>query len=101
MLVQINFADYERVIAVSNSGSLGHLSAQSGLSLKDIRQAIDLNVTSTIAFNSKCLAAVKDTQIQLRLVNVSSLCAIQPFKFNGLYCIGKAARYVVKMCNLT
>lgn len=34
----------------------------------------------------------KQPNVALEIVNISSLCAVQPFKSWGLYCAGKAAR---------
>lgn len=82
---------YSKIYVISNSGSLGPLELVQDLtSIPDIRKAIDLNVTSIIVLNSALLRAFAGKT--LYLVNISSLCAIKPFEYDCVYCIGKAAR---------
>lgn len=54
----------------------------------------DFNISSVITFNAIFLNLVKplSTSVQCQVINISSLCAITPFKSWGLYCAGKAAR---------
>lgn len=52
-----------------------------------------LNLTSMLCLTSSILKAFPDSPGLIRtVVNISSLCALQPFKGWGLYCAGKAAR---------
>lgn len=52
-----------------------------------------LNLTSMLCLTSSILKAFPDSPgLSRTVVNISSLCALQPFKGWGLYCSGKAAR---------
>ena len=52
-----------------------------------------LNLTSTLCLTSSVLKAFPDSPgLSRTVVNISSICALQPFKGWGLYCTGKAAR---------
>lgn len=52
-----------------------------------------LNLTSMLCLTSGTLNAFPDSPgLSKTVVNISSLCALQPFKGWGLYCSGKAAR---------
>ena len=96
------------VVFVNNAGSLGHLGPTiTSPSLKDMRQTIDLNVTSslwlTVRF-SQYVKQLEERQCQRRqqqktmslaatIVNISSLAAISDdFLSMGIYSTGKAAR---------
>jgi len=87
--------DYDRAILINNAGSLGHIGPSTNLpSLPDLRKAIDLNVTSSMWLSSNFVQQFGNPKMMTKctVVNVSSLCAIQPFKTLGTYCAGKAAR---------
>ncbi|KAK7809517.1 hypothetical protein U0070_023995 [Myodes glareolus] len=52
-----------------------------------------LNLTSTLCLTSGTLNAFPDSPgLSKTVVNISSLCALQPYKGWSLYCAGKAAR---------
>lgn len=52
-----------------------------------------LNLTSMLCLTSSILKAFPDSPgLHRTVVNISSLCAVQPFKGWTLYCAGKAAR---------
>lgn len=52
-----------------------------------------LNLTSTLCLTTCILKAFPASpNLSRTVVNVSSLCALQPFKGWALYCAGKAAR---------
>ncbi|NXC27416.1 SPRE reductase, partial [Campylorhamphus procurvoides] len=76
-------------------GSLGDIS-KSFLDLTDpddINAYFAFNVTSALSFTSSALQAFGDRPGSRRtVVNISSLCALKPFKNWALYCSGKAAR---------
>uniref|UniRef100_A0AAV1UHB4 Sepiapterin reductase n=1 Tax=Peronospora matthiolae TaxID=2874970 RepID=A0AAV1UHB4_9STRA len=100
---------YAQVFLVHNAGSLGQLGLvqESTLSPMAMQPYWELNVTSVMWLNKRFLdvfgatrdqlldsAAVQtDTeQTQLVVVNITSLCGIEPFKTHMMYCTGKAAR---------
>ncbi|PKK30705.1 sepiapterin reductase (7,8-dihydrobiopterin:NADP+ oxidoreductase), partial [Columba livia] len=76
-------------------GSLGDIS-KSFLDLTDpgeINSYFAFNVTSALCLTSVALRAFGERPGSSRtVVNVSSLCAMKPFKNWALYCSGKAAR---------
>ena len=101
---QENTQRRKRVVFVNNAGSLGHLGpCVTSPSLEDMRQTIDLNVTSSLWLSVRFAQYVKQQkrqeqqQQQQRLnatvVNISSLVAVSDdFLSMGIYSAGKAAR---------
>lgn len=89
-------AAYKNVVLVHNSGSLGQLGPVASLDdLVALRAAIDSNVTSVMWLSHLFLKWVKSLPAApraVRLVNISSLAALEPFTTHGVYCTGKAAR---------
>lgn len=99
---------YERIVIINNAGSLGPLGKITNIkSLQEFSQAIQLNVTSSLWFTTKwvqeLLTLSKDVELTdntpqqahvtpCTIVNISSLCAIEPFPTMSTYCAGKAAR---------
>ncbi|XP_074677869.1 sepiapterin reductase [Strix aluco] len=84
-----------RLLLVNNAGSLGDIS-KSFLDLTDpdeINSYFAFNVTSALCLTTTALKAFGARPGSSRtVVNVSSLCAIKPFKNWALYCSGKASR---------
>jgi sepiapterin reductase len=82
-----------QIIFINNHGSLGELTLIGTQDLMKLQTAINLNVTSCCYLSSEAvkMASLNKT-IPFTIVNVSSLCAIQPFQSWGIYCAGKAAR---------
>ena len=94
---------FDRFLFVNNAGSLGHLGpCLESLSLKDMQQTIDLNITSALWLTVKLGKFSQDnrnnnndndaTMMKTTLINISSLLAIQTFPTMGIYAAGKAAR---------
>ncbi|XP_075355551.1 sepiapterin reductase [Mycteria americana] len=84
-----------RLLLVNNAGSLGDVS-KSFLDLTDpdeINSYFAFNVTSALCLTSTALQAFgKRPGSSRTVVNISSLCAVKPFKNWALYCSGKASR---------
>lgn len=85
----------KRALIIHNAGSLGHLKYLRDQ--QDLTHAVEyfrFNVSSVISLNAIFLDYMKThhPRTSLEVVNISSLCALQPFKSWGLYCSGKAAR---------
>ncbi|NWT61539.1 SPRE reductase, partial [Erythrocercus mccallii] len=84
-----------RLLLVNNAGSLGDIS-KSFLDLSDLEEInayFSLNITSALCLTSTALRAFGARPGCSRtVVNISSLCALQPFPSWALYCSGKAAR---------
>ncbi|CAI5722215.1 unnamed protein product [Hyaloperonospora brassicae] len=100
---------YSQVFLVHNAGSLGQLGfvQESVSSPIEVQQYWELNVTSVMWLNKRFLdvfGATRDELLasgastgteqltQLVIVNITSLCGIEPFKTHMMYCTGKAAR---------
>ncbi|NXG27415.1 SPRE reductase, partial [Dromaius novaehollandiae] len=77
------------------AGSLGDIS-KSFVDLTDLHEVnsyFAFNVSSALCLTSTALEAFgKRPGVSRTVVNVSSLCALKPFKNWALYCSGKAAR---------
>lgn len=85
----------QRLLLINNAGTLGDVS-KGFLNVNDqaeVNHYWALNLTSMLCLTSGTLNAFLDIPgLSKTVVNISSLCALQPFKGWGLYCAGKAAR---------
>ncbi|NXO46848.1 SPRE reductase, partial [Locustella ochotensis] len=86
---------FGRLLLVNNAGSLGDVS-KSFLDLTDLEEInsyFSFNISSALCLTSAALRAFGARPGCGRtVVNISSLCALQPFPSWALYCSGKAAR---------
>ncbi|XP_029415298.1 sepiapterin reductase [Nannospalax galili] len=87
-----------RLLLINNAGTLGDVS-KGFLNLNDPAEVNNywaLNLTSMLCLTSSTLKAFPESPGLSRIVvNISSLCALQPFKGWALYCAGKAARDMI------
>ncbi|KAM8786768.1 sepiapterin reductase [Rhynchonycteris naso] len=85
----------QRVLLINNAGTLGDVS-KGFINLVDAAEVNSywaLNLTSMLCLTSSILKAFPDSpSLSRTVVNISSICAQQPFKGWALYCAGKAAR---------
>ncbi|XP_028617035.1 sepiapterin reductase [Grammomys surdaster] len=85
----------QRLLLINNAGTLGDVS-KGFLKVNDLAEVNNywaLNLTSMLCLTSSTLNAFPDSPgLSRTVVNISSLCALKPFKGWGLYCAGKAAR---------
>lgn len=85
----------QRLLLINNAGSLGDVS-KGFVDVADpteVNSYWALNLTSMLCLTSGVLKAFRDSPgLSRNVVNISSLCALQPFKGWTLYCAGKAAR---------
>lgn len=87
--------DMDHVVLVNNAASLGDVSrlASSFSDLTEVDSYLSLNVGSALCLTAAVLQAFPRRAGRRRcVVNVTSLCALQPFRSWVLYCTGKAAR---------
>ncbi|NXP41363.1 SPRE reductase, partial [Leiothrix lutea] len=88
-------ASFGRLLLVNNAGSLGDVS-KSFLDLTDLEEInayFSFNISSALCLTSSALRAFGARPGCSRtVVNISSLCALEPFPSWALYCSGKAAR---------
>ena len=88
---------YDHCWLFNNAGSVDPLGQTSDLANDDmgkLRSAVDLNITSAMWLSSafaKAFVSPSGTA-SLRIINISSLCALEPFPTMAVYCAGKAAR---------
>uniref|UniRef100_A0A4W3IQ72 Sepiapterin reductase n=1 Tax=Callorhinchus milii TaxID=7868 RepID=A0A4W3IQ72_CALMI len=90
-----------RLLLLNNAGSLGDVSkfVVDFTSPAEITDYFSLNVTSFMCLSAGVLRAFpQKAGLTRTVVNISSLCAIKPFKSWSLYCMGKAAREM--MCHV-
>ncbi|NP_001316010.1 sepiapterin reductase [Oryctolagus cuniculus] len=85
----------QRLLLINNAGTLGDVS-KNFVNLSDpaeVNSYWALNLTSMLCLTSCILKAFPASPgLSRTVVNISSLCALQPFKGWALYCAGKAAR---------
>jgi len=96
-----NELTFDKAILVNNAGSLEPLGLSAKIacnvnSLSELRKSVDFNITSSMWISSFFLNYFKTRKLGLvkncAIVNMSSLCAIEPFKTMGVYCATKASR---------
>ena len=83
--------DFQQALIIHNAASMGNITDPT-VSLDDfefIQDYFNLNVTSFMVFNSTFLKVfAKENIVQKIVVNITSICALQPFKCWALYCAG-------------
>ncbi|KAG5271992.1 hypothetical protein AALO_G00160450 [Alosa alosa] len=87
--------DINQLLLINNAASLGDVSrfAKSFTDLHEVNAYMSFNVSSALSLTASVLEVFPRRQDLHRcVVNVSSLCALQPFPSWVLYCTGKAAR---------
>ncbi|KAJ8687436.1 hypothetical protein QAD02_023230 [Eretmocerus hayati] len=85
---------FNEVVIVHNAGSVGDVT-QLTTDMTDLdvwRSYYDLNVFSPAVLNGVIMEIFKEKSIKKHVINITSLCGIQPMKSLGFYCTGKAAR---------
>ncbi|XP_041914790.1 sepiapterin reductase a [Alosa sapidissima] len=87
--------DINQLLLINNAASLGDVSrfAKSFTDLHEVNAYMSFNVSSALSLTASVLEVFPRRQDLRRcVVNISSLCALQPFPSWVLYCTGKAAR---------
>lgn len=85
----------DHVMLFNNAASLGDVSrfAQSFTDMAEVDSYLSLNVSSSLCLTARTLEAFPQRPgLRRTVVNITSLCALQPFRSWVLYCTGKAAR---------
>ncbi|XP_005997709.1 sepiapterin reductase a [Latimeria chalumnae] len=87
-------AGVEHLLLLNNAGSLGDVSKcfVDLASPTEVDGYLAFNVTSALCLTASVLKAFPKPRYRRTVVNISSLCALKPFKSWSLYCTGKAAR---------
>uniref|UniRef100_A0A1A8N7W0 Sepiapterin reductase n=1 Tax=Nothobranchius pienaari TaxID=704102 RepID=A0A1A8N7W0_9TELE len=87
--------DLDHVILINNAASLGDVSryTKSFTEMSEVDSYLSLNVSSALCLTARVLQVFPQRPgLRRTVVNVTSLCALQPFCSWVLYCTGKAAR---------
>ncbi|XP_062410080.1 sepiapterin reductase a [Sardina pilchardus] len=87
--------DMNQLLLINNAASLGDISrfAKSFTDVHEVNAYLSFNVSSALSLTAGVLEVFPRRQELRRcVVNISSLCAVQPFPSWVLYCTGKAAR---------
>uniref|UniRef100_A0A8C2ZGP0 Sepiapterin reductase n=2 Tax=Cyclopterus lumpus TaxID=8103 RepID=A0A8C2ZGP0_CYCLU len=87
--------DMDHVLLVNNAASLGDVSryAKSFSDMAEVDSYLSLNVSSSLCLTASVLQTFPQRPGQRRtVINITSLCALQPFRSWVLYCTSKAAR---------
>ncbi|XP_062289960.1 sepiapterin reductase a [Scomber scombrus] len=92
---EVSSEDIDHVCLVNNAASLGDVSryTRSFTNMAEVDSYLSLNVSSSLCLTANVLQAFPQRPgLRRTVVNISSLCALQPFSSWVLYCTGKAAR---------
>ncbi|KAM4719500.1 sepiapterin reductase a [Anableps anableps] len=87
--------DVDHIMLINNAASLGDVSkyVKGFTDMAEVDSYLSLNVSSAMCLTARVLQGFPQRPgLRRSVVNVSSLCALQPFRSWGLYCTGKAAR---------
>ncbi|MBN3326326.1 SPRE reductase, partial [Atractosteus spatula] len=87
--------DIDHLLLINNAGSLGDISrnAVSFTDPSEVDAYLSMNVSSALSLTASVLGAFpRRPGLRRSVVNISSLCALQPYRSWVLYCTGKAAR---------
>lgn len=85
----------DHMILVNNAASLGDVSryTKGFTDMAEVDSYLSLNVSSSLCLTARVLQAFPQRPgLRRTVINVTSLCALQPFPSWVLYCTGKAAR---------
>ncbi|XP_074546535.1 sepiapterin reductase a [Halichoeres trimaculatus] len=88
----------EHIILINNAASLGDVSrfTKDFTNMADVDSYLSFNFSSCICLTAGILQKFPQRPgLKRTMVNVSSLCALQPFSSWVLYCSGKAARHMM------
>ncbi|MEQ2305796.1 hypothetical protein AMECASPLE_001662 [Ameca splendens] len=87
--------DMDHIMLINNAASLGDVSkyVKGFTDMAEVDSYLSLNVSSAMCLTAKVLQAFPQRPgLRRSIINVTSLCALQPFRSWGLYCTAKAAR---------
>ncbi|XP_051160144.1 sepiapterin reductase [Leptopilina boulardi] len=90
-----NISLFSEAIIIHNAGSLGNITQKTNdmLDFDVMRKYYDLNVFSPAVLNNVFMKFFNGhVKNKIFVINITSLCAIEPMKSMGYYCSGKSAR---------
>ena len=85
---------FDHAICVHNVGSLGDASKHCNdlVQMAEVMDYLQLNVASVVILNALFFRTFRKAPASKTVVNITSLCGIEPFPSFSLYSTGKAAR---------
>lgn len=95
---EIEFADYEQIVLINNSGVLEPVKAIRDSELDDILYNLKVNVLGTASITSIFLNELKEVPLKKIIINVSSGAGKNPYFGWGSYCASKAAIDMLSQC---
>ncbi|XP_077985770.1 sepiapterin reductase-like [Glandiceps talaboti] len=98
LLGSVDVAKFQHAMLVNNAGSLGDIQkfVRDCDDPTELQNYMGFNLTSPICLTSKFLHTFpKREGLRRSIVNISTLCAVQPFRNMSMYCTSKAARDMV------
>lgn len=87
----LRIQDFQQAVIVHNAATLGDVSKLYSQhdSIDDLREYWDINLTAVTLLNHVFLKHFSKENIKEKVViNITSICALQPFKSWSLYCAG-------------
>ena len=100
----IDADSFEQAIIIHNAASLGDVTRNMAEhnDVSELQQFWQLNLTSMLVLNSVFLDYFTEANTKQRLVmNISSICALQPFRSWSLYCTGNLNSYFLNYVGST
>ncbi|XP_076824458.1 sepiapterin reductase-like [Clavelina lepadiformis] len=90
----VDVKSFQSAVIIHNAGSLGDVTLRMDeySSQTAISQHMDLNVSNVMFYTAEFLRLFHMSPVKCFVVNISTLCAVEPFPSCALYCTGKAAR---------
>jgi len=87
-------SQYKKAIFINNAGSIGPIGPTIKIHerLSEIQQSMSFNFSSSCFLSSLFADTFSPKCDDVTIVNVSSICGVEPFKTLALYCAGKSAR---------
>ncbi|XP_039615001.1 sepiapterin reductase-like [Polypterus senegalus] len=95
VLTETETSSFNHMLLINNAASLGDISkfVVNLTELEEVDQYFSFNFSSALCLTASLLKHfVKRPGLKRTIVNISSLCALKPFKSWSLYCSSKAAR---------
>jgi benzil reductase ((S)-benzoin forming) len=90
ILRRVDLDNPEHIYLVNNAAVIGEIGPMNSVAGKNLREVIDINLTSPVLLSSHLIRALAPYAIPLTLAHISSGAAFHPIQGLGAYCISKA-----------
>lgn len=95
---EIEFAEYEKIVLINNSGVLEPIKSIRECETEDILYNLKVNILGTASIISVFLNELKEVPIRKFIINISSGAGKNPYHGWGSYCTSKAAIDMLTQC---